>query len=91
MNQILNTKTNKKSSNKKEWFKFQFWLSTFIIIIIVSFGFIYYYNLLKKESLSNDLIDNYSIYKLYSKQDSQNTLVEENLNGLFRNHRNTKT
>ena len=84
MNQILNTKLNNKKTNKKNWFTFQFSISIFILIIIVSFGIFYYHNLSKKEKISNDLINNYSIYRLYSNQNVANAKkVEENVNGLF--------
>ena len=87
MNQILSTKLNKKNYNKKNWFKFQFWISVFIIVLIIFFGALYYYDLVKKQSLSNNLISNYSIYKLYTTtQNSKNESLEENSNGLFRNY-----
>ena len=84
MNQILCTKLNKKSSNKTKWFKIQFVFSIFIILLTISFGVFYYYDLVKKENLSNDLISNYSIYRLYSAQNKEPTQIEENFNGLFR-------
>ena len=85
MNQILNTKLNNdKKNNKKNWFTFQFSFSIFILIIIAFFGIFYYHNLSKKEKISNDLINNYSIYRLYSNQNIENAKkVEENVNGLF--------
>ena len=86
MNQILSTNlNNKKNLNKKNWFKFQFGVSILIIFIIIFLVSIYYYDLLKKENLSNSLVNNYSIYKLYNTQNSNNK-IEENLNGLFRNY-----
>ncbi len=91
MNQILSTKLNKKTKNKKNWFKLQFIMSIFIIAIICLLGFYYYNDLVKKENLSHDLINNYSIYKLYSNQDIENSSsIEETSNGLFRHYRNTK-
>lgn len=73
---------------KKNWFKFQFAFSIFIIILAVLCGEIYFYSLKKQEELSNDLIANYNIYRLYStyKDNSE----QEAFNGLFRNYRNTK-
>lgn len=86
MNQILSTKL-KKNYSKKNWFKFQFWISIFIIVLIIFFGALYYYDLVKKQSLSNNLINNYSIYKLYTTtQNSKNESLKENSNGLFRNY-----
>ena len=81
MNQILSTKLNKK--NNKQWFKFQFGASILIFFVLIIFIFVYYYNLQKKENLSNALINNYSIYRLYSNQNSSNDNIEENVNGLF--------
>ncbi len=91
MNQILSTKLeqNKKTSEKKTWFKFQFTFSILIMIVLISAGFFYFYHLTKKQDFSNQLISNYNIYRLYSttNQESSN---KESSNGLFRNYRNTK-
>lgn len=87
MNQILNTKLekNNKTSEKKNWFKFQFTLSIFIIIIAIFGGSFYFYHLRKQENFSNNLINNYNIYRLYST--TQNDRKQENSNnGLFRNY-----
>ena len=78
MNQILSTELN--------WFKFQFGFSIFIVFLSIFFGILYYYDLIKKENISNDLIDNYSIYKLYATKNQEDNAIEENFNGLFRNH-----
>lgn len=84
MNQILNTKVNNRKLNKKNWFKFQFSISVCIVIIIISLGVIYYNNLIEQEKISSDLINNYSIYRLYNNQSIENDeKVEENINGLF--------
>lgn len=87
MNQILSTtlEQNKKTSEKKTWFKFQFSFSIFIIIVLISVGFFYFYHLTKKEDFSNHLITNYNIYKLYSST-TQEDSSEESSNGLFRNY-----
>ena len=60
-NQILSTRINKKSN--KNFFKFQFLISIFIIVILI--GFICYssISLLKKEQISKNITSNYSIYK----------------------------
>ena len=83
MNQILVTKLNKKNNTKQNWFKFQFGISIFIVVFIILLCFFYYYNLKIKENISNNLINNYSIYRLYSSKNVQNNIVEENFNGLF--------
>lgn len=87
MNQILSTKLkSNKNINKKYFFKFQFILSiTLIFLLFVVFVF-YIISLNKKQKISNDLISNYNIYKLYSNQaeDSvDNTSSENNLFGII--------
>ena len=69
-NQILSTIINKKSN--KKFFKFQFLISIFIIVILI--GFICYssISLLKKEQMSKNITSNYSIYKLYSNNSKSN-------------------
>lgn len=94
MNQILSTELEKNknstfnisylSSKKKNWFKFQFGFSIFIILTCFLSGYFYYYYLKKKENLSNDLITNYNIYRLYST--SKDNSNQDNFNGLFRNY-----
>ena len=89
MNQILNTKLNKKDYTKKNWFKFQFGISIFLVFLAVFLILFYYYNLIRKENISNNLINNYSIYKLYANKNQSESTIEESFNGLFRNYRNT--
>lgn len=61
MNQILYTK-----NKTKIFFKFQFIFSIIVLIILIS-CIIYYISYLgKKEKISNKLISNYDIYRLYS-------------------------
>ena len=62
-NQILNTKIKKNSD--KIFFKFQFTISIVIILILISVICYYLFSLHKKEKSSNNVIDNYNIYKLY--------------------------
>lgn len=86
MNQILCTKLEtKKIKEKKNWFKFQFAFSLFILTILIFSGSFYFYQLERKEEFSNSLIANYNIYRLYSKPENmaenQNETVGEN--GLF--------
>ena len=94
MNQILSTKLeNPTKTNstlepvffkKKKWFKFQFAVSIFIIMLLM-FGVFYYFHYLKqKEEFSNHLIANYNIYRLYSA--SHNDSNQKTPNGLFRNY-----
>lgn len=84
MNQILSTKLeqNKKTVEKKTWFKFQFIFSIFIMIILILCGFFYFYRLTKKEDFSDHIIANYNIYRLYSSTTQEHS-NEETTNGLF--------
>lgn len=85
MNQILCTKIKNDKKLNSHLFKVQFTIS--IIIIIVLIGFIVYtsYSLQNKENLSNNLIGNYNIYKLYADVSSNNNdLVQDTqANNLF--------
>ena len=76
MNQILNTKLKKKRKLDKNFFKFQFTISILISFILICVIIYYIFSLQKKEKISNNLIGNYNIYKLYS-DSSQKDYVEE--------------
>lgn len=76
MNQILNTKLKKKRKLNKNFFKFQFTISILISFILICMIIYYIFTLKKKEKISNNLIGNYNIYKLYS-NGSQEDYVEE--------------
>jgi LPXTG-site transpeptidase (sortase) family protein len=76
MNQILNTKLKEKRKLDKNFFKFQFTISIFISFILICVIIYYIFSLQKKEKISNNLIGNYNIYKLYSNV-SQEDYVEE--------------
>ena len=86
MNKILSTKLeqNKKNTERKNWFQFQFTFSIFIIIVLICSGFYYFYHLTKKEDFSNNLISSYNIYRLYSS--AREEPDQEISNGLFRNY-----
>lgn len=85
MNQILCTKIKNNKKLNSHLFKVQFTIS--IIIIVILIGFIVYtsYSLQNKENLSNNLIGNYNIYKLYADVSSNNNdLVQDTqANNLF--------
>lgn len=76
MNQILNTNLKKKRKLNKFFFKFQFTISILISFILICMIIYYIFTLKKKEKISNNLIGNYNIYKLYS-NGSQEDYVEE--------------
>ena len=82
-NQILNTKIKKNSD--KIFFKFQFTISIVIILILISVICYYLFSLHKKEKSSNNVIDNYNIYKLYSDASTttQKDSDSESLNSIF--------
>lgn len=86
MNQILETQKNndekKKFKTRKKWFKFQLFFSISIILISIIISGLYFYNLKVKENLSNRLIDNYSLSKLYSNDTTTNEKVNNETNSL---------
>ena len=73
MNQILETKLNNKKSNSKKskTLKFQLIFSIVFIFIIGIYIFFNNFYLSKKEQLSNKILDNYNITKLYSNLSSE--------------------
>lgn len=85
MNQILCTKIKNKNETNKKFFKIQFTLSIIIIIILSGFTVYTFYSLQNKENLSNNLIGNYYIYKLYADvSNNENTLNKDTkANNLF--------
>ncbi|MCI8636801.1 MAG: hypothetical protein HFJ36_02920 [Clostridia bacterium] len=102
MNQILSTKLKDNIDDeeknhhlslieKKNWFRFQFIFSTFIMSISILCGSFYIYNLAKKEDFSKSLIANYNIARLYQEKNINENYQNqtENANNLFRNYPNT--
>lgn len=88
MNQILSIRLekDKKTFQKKNWFKFQFIFSLFIIMVLILCSSVYLYHLGRQEDFSNNLIANYNIYKLYNTSKNSNQNNMEIFNGLFRNY-----
>lgn len=81
MNQILCTKL-KKSNNRI--FKFQFIFSIIILVCLIFITIYYIFRLSQKERLSDILIDNYNISKLYSSNTStSNEKADNNLFGII--------
>lgn len=76
-NYSINTLSN------KIFFKLQFAISIMIIITIISFSIYYFYSLNNKEKLSQNLIGNYNIYKLYADVEKEQELPENNLFGII--------
>lgn len=96
LNDDNNNKLNNDNSNNnkidnninkspyKKFFKIQFAISIIIIITTISFSTYYFYSLKNKERISQNLIGNYNIYKLYANtqtQEEENT--ENNLFGII--------
>lgn len=101
MNQILKTKSKNdiKSINKKKeksskrifkinlnFFKLQFVFSIFLILFLIGFIFYYIFSLQNKKELTDNLLGNYGIYRLYSnipKENSDNEVSNEAESNLF--------
>jgi len=80
MNQILSTKLKKKKKLNSRFFKYQFSISVLIATVLIGFIFYSILSLQKKEKLSDTLIGNYNIYKLYANysQDTEEKASDEN-------------
>ena len=70
-----------KKSTNKQFFKLQFTISIIIIITAISFSIYQIYSINSKEKISQNLIGNYNIYKLYA--DTQAKEEENTENNLF--------
>ena len=80
MNQILSTKSDvhfrdcpRKGQKRKNWFRFQFSVSIFIVLFLVCGAAFYFYRLGQKEDFSDRLLANYNIYRLYSNPEQSAT------------------
>lgn len=83
MNQILSTKLKRKKKVNSNLFKYQFSISVLIALVLIGCIFYSFLSLQKKEKLSDSLLDNYNVYKLYA-NDSQDIQEErEDKNNLF--------
>ena len=82
LDNIDNTKNSNKMSIKKV-FKIQFTISIIIIISTISFSTYYIYSLRNKEKISENLIGNYNIYKLYSNVEKEDETTQNNLFGII--------
>lgn len=83
MNQILVTKS--KIHKKKYLLIFQLIISIIVIIATIYFIFFHFYNISKQEKLSNQIMNNYNLSKLYTNisDDSIENKNNENSNDLF--------
>ena len=82
LDNIDNTKNSNKMSIKKV-FKIQFTISIIIIISTISFSTYYIYSLRNKEKISENLIGNYNIYKLYTNVEKDDEITQNNLFGII--------
>lgn len=88
MNQILMTKTenSKKIAIYKRFFKIQFVFSLFIVCSLVILFIIYIHSLQQKQQISNMLMNNYGVYKLYTNNSNTNysdNIVTDSSHSLF--------
>lgn len=87
MNQILVTKLKKSKNKDTRIYKFQFVLSVAISISLILVISYYISSINQKEKLSNKLIDNYNIAKLYAttniKANIEENEVDNNLFGII--------
>lgn len=74
---ILNNKNSKIKLNKK-FFKLQFFFSIFIVFLVICYFTYYTISLKNKENLSNNLINNYNISKLYANYNSSENMNPNN-------------
>lgn len=77
MNQILETKKDKKKLNLikfKKILKFQFYFSLFLMLIVGIFIGYNKFKLYKQEEYSSQILNNYNITKLYADLSSNETL-----------------
>ncbi len=80
MNQILITELEilKKRKNHKRFFKIQLIFSLVCVFVIITLFISYIKSLQLKQEISNQLIDNYGVYKLYS--NNHDTNYSNNIN-----------
>lgn len=85
MNQILVTKIKKSKKKDTRIFKFQFVLSLTISLSLIWVIFYYVSSINQKEKLSNKLIDNYNIAKLYTttNENVDESEIDNNLFGII--------
>jgi len=65
--------TGESTQKRKNWFRFQFSVSIFIVLFLVCGAAFYFYRLGQKEDFSDRLLANYNIYRLYSNPEQSAT------------------
>ena len=81
--QNIDNGRTKQKSKKLSLSNFQFIISIIILIVLVFALLFYLFSLFKKENQSNELIDNYSIFKLYSDQNISSNESDNNIFGII--------
>lgn len=82
MNQILYTENIENRKKYIKRFKFQFFISLIIIILFTIYLLYFYNSKLKKESLSNGLLNRFNIEHIYSKKEDY-SIIELNQNSNY--------
>lgn len=67
MNQILSTKLISCIKSQQKFYKIIFFISSIIVLILIGFILYNFFSIKQYEKISNELSNNYYIYKLYSK------------------------
>lgn len=67
MNQILSTKLISCIKSQEKFYKITFLISSIIVLILIGFIIYNLFSIKQYEKISNELSNNYYIYKLYSK------------------------
>lgn len=84
MNQILSTKLVSYIKNRKKFYKIIFCVSSIIAFLLICFIIHNLISINQYEKISNELSDNYDIYKLYSKySEVENENKDEVENEIF--------
>ena len=83
MNQILVTKN--EIHKKRHFLIFQLIISIIVIIAIIYFVSLHFYNISKQEKISNQIMNNYNLSKLYTNIPSTSIKdnANDNPNGIF--------
>lgn len=76
--------TNNKIEKNRKLFKLQFIFSILIIFTTISFSIYYIYSLKNREKISENIIGNYNIYRLYADNSkNQEEIIQNNLFGII--------